>query len=400
VSDSRGLIADGRSTLASTARGRRARLVLLGVSLVGCAGAGLAYWKSSARGDGEIVARDVPHLEGKWIRYSADFAKRSKIELASCELGSLSPIVSVTGTVDFDPQLVAAIGARIPGRVKRILKYPGDHVKAGEVLAELESAELGQAQTALLATRAHAEAAVANEKRETLLAEQHVSSQRDAELARAGALAAKADVIAAEQKLRALGGTAAGQVGVLELASPIAGKLIDLHVSRGQSIDPTLTAFRVADLSRLWIDLAVFERELGHIREGDGVEISPQTDVSVVAHGKIAHVGDVIELDTRSADVRVVIDNVDGALRPGQSVLAKIQTARTSEPAPLVRLDAVTSIDGKPTVFVAHDETSVEPRTVVLGPKNATHTLITSGLSPGERVVVSGVFPLKAEIFR
>jgi cobalt-zinc-cadmium efflux system membrane fusion protein len=312
--------------------------------------------------------------------------------------------VSVTGTVAFDPELVAAIGARVPGRVRRILKFPGDPVQVGEVLAEIESAELGQAQTAVLSARAHAEASVANEQREEQLAEQLVSSRRDAELAKATALAAKADLHAAEQRVRAFGGPAEGAtLGVLQLRSPIAGKVVEAHAFRGQSVEPSFTVFRVADLGRVWIELQVFERELGHIRAGDPVEISPQTDDSVLVSGTVAHVGDIIDLDTRSAPVRVVVENRDGALRAGQSVLAKIRTrAATDWPGSALLLphEAVTSVDGRPTVFVAHGPNQVEPRTVALGARDGTRVEIVTGLSPEDRVVVGGVFALKSELFR
>ncbi len=375
------------------------RYAVMLVVVCAAVGLGLAYRKSGSH-PGEAPVRDVPRLDGKWIRYSPEFATRSKIAFAECQTGALSPVTVVTGTVTFDPQLVAAIGARIPGRVKRIEKFQGDLVKAGDVLLELESAELGEAQAALLSARAHADAAGVNEKRETQLAAQHVSSLRDAELARATAAAAKADVVAATQRVRAIGGTQSGEIGILTLTSPIDGKVVELNVSRGQSVEPTHTAMRVANLKRLWVDLSVFERELGHLHNGDAVELSPQTNASMVVTGKIAHIGDIIDLDTRSAQVRVVVENTDESLRPGQSVTAKIHTAHTTSPAPMIPLEAITSVDGKPTVFVAHDETAVEPRIVTLGPRDATHALVVSGLQLGERVAVNGVFALKAEMFR
>jgi cobalt-zinc-cadmium efflux system membrane fusion protein len=284
--------------------------------------------------------------------------------------------------------------------VRRILKFPGDPVKAGDTLAELESADLGQAQSAVLAARAHAEAANANEKRESQLAEARVSSQRDAELARATAASARADLHAAEQRVRALGGSASSEIGILLVTSPIPGKIVESHVSRGQSVEPSATLFRVADLERVWIELAVFERELGHISPSDPVEISPQTNLSVVLKGSVAHVGDIIDRETRSGDVRVVVANPAGSLRPGQSVLAKIHTKTTPSAVLLLPRDAVTSVDGKPTVFVEHDATSVEPRSVTTGARDGARVEITAGLAAGERVAISGVFALKSEIFR
>ena len=244
-------------------------------------------------------------------------------------------------------------------------------------------------------------AAVANEKRETGLAEAHVTSQRDAELARANATAARAELHAAEQKVKAFGGGGAwGEIGILYLTSPIEGKVVEHKVSRGQSVEASMQAFRVADLSRVWVELAVFEKELQHIKEQDKVDITTQSNADVLLTGNVAHVGDVIDIETRSSGVRVVVVNANRALRPGQSVVAKIHTSRTGGKNLLVERDAVTTIDGKPTLFVSLSDTSVEPRSVVIGGRDGKRTEIMSGLQPGERVVVKGVFALKSEVFR
>jgi cobalt-zinc-cadmium efflux system membrane fusion protein len=383
---------------ATRTRGRPLRYVVGAVLAVAvAAGAFLVFRPATVTPD---PPRDVPRLDGKFIRYSPAFIERAKLEFTTTEMAPLSPQVSVTGTVTFDPQRVAAVGARISGRVRKVFKFAGDAVKAGDVLAEVESAELGQAQSAVLSAAAHSEAAAANEKRESQLAEAKVSSQRDAELAHATASAASAELHAAQQRVHALGGSASNQIGVLAVTSPIPGKVVESHVSRGQSVEPSYTLFRVADLDRLWVELAVFERELGRIRAGDAVEVTPQTNAAIVLAGKVDHVGDVIDLETRSSEVRVVVENLDRALRPGQSVLAKIHTQTTAAPVLLLPREAVTSVDGKQTVFVAHDATSVEPRTVVIGARDGAHVEVTSGLTAGEKVATKGVFALKSEIFR
>jgi RND family efflux transporter MFP subunit len=207
-------------------------------------------------------------------------------------------------------------------------------------------------------------------------------------------------VSAAEHKVRALGGNVGGEPSVLPLASPIGGKLVELKAARGQSVEPSFTLARVADLSRLWVELAVYEGDIGRIRANDKVEVTPQTDAKVVVFGTVAHVGDMIDLDSRTAPVRIKVDNKDLALRPGQSVIAKIHATALPRAVLLIPQEAVTSVDGKPTVFVAHDDTSVEPRTLVLGARDATRVEVISGLLPDERVAVGGVFALKSETFR
>jgi cobalt-zinc-cadmium efflux system membrane fusion protein len=379
---------------------RRSGIALFGLVLV--VGVVL-YWARAKKGvsaETKLPGRDVPYLDGKWIRYSADFAKRAQIEMTPVERSNLAPVVSVTGTVTFDPEKVAAVGSRIAGRVRQIYKLEGDPVKAGDILAEIESAELGQAQATLVAARAHAAAATTNEKREKELAEARISSNREAEVATANAVSARADLVAAEQRVRALGGVADGVPGILRLATPIAGKVIERHVSRGQSVEATYTAFRVADLSSVWVQLAVFERQLTAMHQGDPVDIYPQGDGDHKVRGNVAYVGDVIDLETRTAPVRVEVDHPEVPLRPGQSVLAKIHTSAPVAASIVVPRGAVTSVDGKPTIFVAHDALSVEPRAVQLGGQDGDRVEVLAGLVEGDKVATSGVFALKSEIFR
>ena len=379
---------------------RRSGIALFGLVLV----VGIIlYWsrpKKAVSAETKLPGRDVPYLDGKWIRYSADYAKRAQIEMTVVERSNLAPVVSVTGTVTFDPEKVAAVGARISGRVRQIFKLEGDPVKVGDVLAEIESAELGQAQAALVSARAHAAAATANEKREKELAEARISSNREAEVAAANAVSSRADLQAAEQRVRALGGVADGTPGILRLATPIAGKVIERHVSRGQSVEATHTAFRVADLSSVWVQLAVFERQLTAMHQGDAVDIYPQGDGDQKVMGSVSYVGDVIDLETRTAPVRVEVDHPKIPLRPGQSVLAKIHTSAPIATSIVVPRGAVTSVDGKPTIFVAHDALSVEPRAVVLGGQDGDRVEVLAGLVEGDRVATGGVFALKSEIFR
>lgn len=369
---------------------------------------GLIVWSSSpsssAVDDEQIAsdkpARDVPYLDGQWIRYSAGFAERNKLAFVDAGNGSLSPVLHLTGTVDFDPDRVAAIGARITGRVRNVFKIEGDQVKPGDMLAEIESAELGAAQAALISARAHHGAALANERREKELAQAHISSNREAEVAAASEASARAELQAAEGRVRAMGGAPNGEPGILQLRTPIEGRIVARHLSRGQFVEPTLTAFKVADLSRVFVELAVFERDVATIHPDDKVEFTvPGTGHKQVT-GRVSYVGDEIDLQSKTAGVRVIVEQPPTPLRPGQSVAATLHTSARSEPTLVLPRDAVTSVDGKWTVFVSHDETSVEPRTVELGRQDGDKVEIAKGLKEGERVVVSGVFALKSEIFR
>ena len=148
------------------------------------------------------------------------------------------------------------------------------------------------------------------------------------------------------------------------------------------------------------LNALAFERDVSTIRAGDPVELLAPGAASSQVSGRVAYVGDEIEAQSKTAAVRAIVEQPTVPLRPGQLLLAKIHTSAKAEPSVVLPRDAVTSVDGKPTVFVAHDLTSVEPRAIQVGRQDGHQVEVLEGLKTGERVVVSGVFALKSEIFR
>jgi membrane fusion protein, heavy metal efflux system len=147
--------------------------------------------------------------------------------------------------------------------------------------------------------------------------------------------------------------------------------------------------------------LAVFERSLPLIRVGDEVLLRPLGSHADGLKGKVANVGQVLNSTTRSAPVRVEVDNRSRQLRPGQAVDAIIRAVGAEvAQGPVVPPDAVTFIDGKPTVFVLESPTTVRVTPVELGASDGQDLYIKQGLKVGERVVTEGTFELKSELFR
>jgi membrane fusion protein, heavy metal efflux system len=339
-------------------------------------------------------------MEGSRIRFTEEFATRHRVGSGRAEEGELSPTIQVMGTVRYDVRKFAAIGARSAGRVRRVLKIMGDEVKPGEVLADIESVELGKAQATAEALRAKELAAKTNLQREQQLAEARVTAMREAEAAKAEFEALRAERHAAERAVAALGAKLDSEVGILSLRSPIAGRVVMAKASRGQTVEPSDTLFEVADLSTVWVELMVFERDLDRIREGDAVEILPAAAHGAIVRGTLAHVSDLVDPNTRSAIVRVDVDNRKGWLRPGQSTSARIQSRGPAQRVLTVPKAALTLVDSKPTVLVLIAPGLVEPRAVESGPEDGERVSIRQGLHVGENVITDGLFALKSEIYR
>ena len=212
-------------------KGRRRRLFAV-LALVAIIAVPLAV-RSTA--DKSVLALPAPAvtMEGSRIRFSEEFASRHHIASVRAAEAELSPTIQVMGTVRYDVRKFAAVGARSAGRVRRVLKIMGDEVKPGDVLADLESVDLGKAQANAEALRAKEIAAESNLAREQQLAEAKVTAIREAESAKAEHQALRAERRAAEKAVAALGAGLDSEVGILKLRSPIAGRVILVKASRG-----------------------------------------------------------------------------------------------------------------------------------------------------------------------
>ena len=388
---------------------KKRRLIALAVAVVALGG-GVALW--AARGSSSAQAAhaprelpDTPRVEGERITFSKSFVERAKLKFAPVTRASLVPIVTAVGTVAFNPTHVAAVGARLRGLVSRVAKFEGDTVESGTVLAVIESGELGEAQAAVSMLEAEKRATEVNYQREKALAQKNLTTQREAEVAAVDAERSQLMLRAAKQKVAALSGgvgsRSSGRLGAHELRSPMKGTIVERHISPGQSVEGQLVAFRIADIDHLWVELDVFERNLSKIRVGDRVELSPLAAPKEVFEGRVALVGAVIDAESRSAPIRIEVDNRDRRLRAGQAVNARIHAASGGEqPTTLVPSGAITFVDGKSTLFVKSGENAVRVVKVELGVTNGQDTEVTSGVNPGDEVVSEGVFALKSELFR
>lgn len=358
-------------------------------------------------GDDDVapeIVPDVPRVEAERILFSSNFAERVGIQITPVRVGPLTPVVSVVGTVTLDPAHVAAVGTRLKGLVRSMRRFEGDEVKAGEILAEVDSAELADAQASVRMLAAEREAAKANAEREEQLFAQRLSTAREFEVAQAEFTKYNALLKAAQQRVLALGGDPNDRRAVMGrhlLRSPINGTIIDRNIATGQSVVADHVAFRIANLDHLWVELAVYEQNLGSIRIGDQVTLKLLSDPEVAIDGRVAHIGAQVHPETRSADVRVEVDNRERKLIPGQAVTAEILATRNAGASVLVvPRSAVTVVDGQPTVFVADGENAVRIARVTLGKGDDDEQQVIEGLSPEDSVVSSGVFALKSELFR
>lgn len=305
----------------------------------------------------------------------------------------------VTGTITYDASRVSEIGARTAGRVTVMRASLGDRVGQGQVLAILESPDIGQLRTTQRQDAALLGIARENYTREKGLADQGISSRKELLLAEGELRRAEAEFRSASERLRVLGASPGGGSQFV-VTAPFAGVVVARNASLGEMAAPTDSLFTIADLSRVWIELDIFERDLARVRMGQAVSVTVTAYPDRIFPGRIVYVGDVLDPKQRTVRARVELLNADRALKPGMFARAGITVGAGGAGIVAVPQDAVQEFKGRHVVFVPGTQPG-EFRAVVVQPGESldgNRIAIRSGLAAGSRVVTVGAFALRSEL--
>jgi cobalt-zinc-cadmium efflux system membrane fusion protein len=366
-----------------------------------------AHPASGARTDGaeRRASAGSDHDEHTRVSLTDNQITQLGIEVAVAEGGHLPRFLTLPGTVALNTDRLVHLVPRLPGVVRDIRKTLGETVRAGDVLAVIDSRELADARAAYLAASARVTLAETTFAREKDLWEKKISPAEDYLKAKQALAEAHIELRAATHKLATLGLSEAmlqqlarqpdTSLTRYEIVAPAAGTIIEKHVTVGALLKDDTEAFLVADLSTVWVHIHVTPSDLPLVRTGQRVTITADSSMPA-ATGTISYIGPRVSEETRTVVTRVVLPNPDGRWRPGLFVTATIAMGETVVPL-LIPKTALQTLDGQPSVFVRTAE-GFAPRPVTLGRSNETHVEITAGLQPGEPYAVTQTFLLKAEL--
>jgi cobalt-zinc-cadmium efflux system membrane fusion protein len=374
---------------------RRGVLVRL-LALLATAGAG------ACGGDAEeieaVSSAGEAHVEGDLQVVHVDSSALSSITIALVESVETTGL-RVTGVITYDGDRVSHIGPRIDGRIVGLLADIGAGVRAGQALAILESPEVGQLRADEEEARALTEIARENYDRERRLEEQGISSRRELLVAEAELRREEAALSAARQRLQVLGG-GQGQGARYALTAPFAGVVVARDASLGEMASPADQLFTVANLERLWIELDIYERDLGVVAIGQAVDVSTAAYPRQLFPGTISYVGDIMDPEKRTVRARVELPNPAGLLKPGMFATALIQVGGQGLATAAVAQEAVQEVDGQTVVFIPGSlPGEFRPQAVQVGDAAGDgRVLILSGIAAGDRIVTEGAFMLRSEL--
>lgn len=382
-------------------------------ALFACWLALLAAVALAACGDGDTETANGAadeHLleEGEHAEESGDVVLLDSAALAmtAIQLGQVETVetsgLPVTGTITYDANRVSHIGPRTEGRIVLMHADVGNRVRGGQALAILESPEVGQIRAEEQEAEALLEIAREHYEREQRLEQQGISSRRELLNAQAELRRAEAALQSARERLRVLG-AGQGQGGQFALTAPFPGVVVAREASLGEVASSPDRLFTVADLSRLWIELDIFERSLTQVSEGQPVRITTAAYPGRTFLGEIVYVGDILDPATRTVRARVEIVNEGGVLRPGMFARAVIETSTGQGTAvPAAPRGAVQDVEGRTVVWVPSEHSGeFRAQPVEIGEDLGNgRVAIRSGLESGQLIVTQGAFTLTSEVSR
>ncbi|QYY35005.1 efflux RND transporter periplasmic adaptor subunit [Ruficoccus sp. ZRK36] len=180
-----------------------------------------------------------------------------------------------------------------------------------------------------------------------------------------------------------------------EITAPFDGVITAYEITQGETVEAGAPLFTVADLSTLWADLRIYQRDLGKVTRGQPVLITGGHEGGEF-RGTVGYIAPVIDEHTRTGLVRVVVENAEGLWKPGQFIKGSVTVGNHHADIVIPRT-AVLDYEGQTVVFVQTDD-GFEPRPIVLGHGDADSLAVESGLEPGETYVAQNPISLKAEL--
>ena len=374
---------------------RRARVIIAAGLTTALAGAGVVAWLATrGRPTSTAPAAVAEHNHGaaasgdvaQPVMLTPDQARRIGVTYVAATKSPLATEVRTVAQVTYDETRVKAIAPKLDGWVEQLyVNYTGQPVQQGEPLLAIYSPMLVAAQ------------------QELLLAAQ---LEKDIASGTADARAGATDLRAAARRRLLYWDINAADVDRIErtgdvtktimLRAPVSGVVLEKNVLAGQKIMAGEALYKVVDLSVVWVEGEVFERDLPSVHVGQRVQAEFQALPGETRTGRISYIYPTISPDTRTARVRVEMANRDLALKPGMYATIRINGEHGDIVLNVPR-SAVLSTGKRDIVFVRRADGMLEPREVQIGVANDERVEILRGLVAGETVVASATFLVDAE---
>lgn len=378
-------------------------LVVMALTLAAC-GRGRDATPAATPPAAAPPAAGDAHVDPNEVKVEEAMLRDLRITTAAVESRTGAEDVTLLGELAVDERNYAEVGVPVPARAMRLMAGPGDQVRAGQMLVELQSPELGKLRAEYVSAQARLTLAEGALKRKRDLAAEKIVPQREVQEAETDATQARAALRSASAALTALGvpPSASGDAesrdaATFGLRSPVAGTVLERNIVQGQMLDPSTPAFRIANLATLWLTVHAFERDAVRIAKGASARLTFSALPGEQFPGVVSLLGGQVAKESRTIPIRIDVRNQRGLLRPGMSASAAVPVGASASRVLTVPVAAVQRVRNEWCVFLPKDASTFEIRKIGRGRDLGDEVEVLSGLKPGEKIVVEGAFLLKSQ---
>ncbi len=378
----------------------------------GCNNNGAAEEAAQKKPERTRSASGIVHL-------TAEEIKTGDIVVHRATKGEFTVHRDFPATVVPNHHATADITALVRGRVVDVYADLGQQVKAGDLLAIMYSSELGMAQSSYLKAVAKLYVAERAYERAEMLLKEKVIGLAESQRRQGDMLSLRAEKREAQDRLRLLGMSEEHIkqldkeqkiLSYVPITAPFDSRVIARNLTKGEVVEVTEKLFTVADLSEVWVLANIPEKDIPFIRsvsQATGsqtsavdqlVEVLLTAYPGEVFHGRVTYIGDVLDVATRTMNLRLELPNPDRKLKPHMYATIRVHSLPERNVL-LIPEQAVQRERDRRFVFVQRDATTFEARDVSLGEANGELVKVLDGLREGEPVVMKGAFILKSELF-
>lgn len=378
-------------------------LLLMALTLAACGRAREAPPAEPSKGASPPEAA-AAHVDPNEVKVDEGMLRDLRITTAAVESRTGAEDVTLLGELAVDERSYAEVGVPVPARAMRLLAAAGDQIRTGQTLVELQSPELGRLRADYASAHARVSLAEVALKRKRDLAAEKIVPQREVQEAETDATQAQASLRAASAALTALGvppsvsGDAESRdAATFALRSPISGVVLERNIVQGQMLEPATPAYRIANVSTLWLTVHAFERDAVRIAKGANARLTFSALPGEQFRGVVSLLGGQVSKESRTIPIRIDVRNERGLLRPGMSATAAVPVGVSKVPVLTVPVASVQRVRNEWCVFLPKDTGTFEIRKIGRGRDLGDEVEVLSGLKPGEKIVVEGAFLLKSQ---
>jgi cobalt-zinc-cadmium efflux system membrane fusion protein len=340
---------------------------------------------------------------------SADLAHRIGIETAPVLTERHAHRLTCNAEAAYDARRSAEVLPRVAGVLREVNVDLGQLVHRGDVLAVVDSAQVGASKAQYLMARSAEELARVTYDRTVKLTEAKAAPAKNELEALTALNQSRAALLDAEQKLRNFSFTDTDLARIakqndtrnlLEITAPVDGTIIAWDATLGEAVEPTTQLFGLADTTRMWVWIDVYEHDIAAVAAGQPVTFTVTGNEEPVFAGKVTWVGTEVNATTRTARVRAEVANPGGRLRANQFGQARV-IVEPEHAALVIPREAVQDDGPIRLVFLPLSEGVYRPRRVKTIPTERDDVVeVVQGLEPGQQVVTARAYVLKSELLK